>query len=80
MFVGVYQLYLIFPLLVIARFWGDAPFARRLSPAFSSAFWLVGSVTFAVFFSYVAKWLVVHYAEGLPPALVAALQGTKALP
>lgn len=80
MFIGVYQLYLVFPLLVIARFWRDAPFAARLPRAVAAAFWVAGPLTFAVFFSYVAKWLAVHAGDLLPSAAFAALQGAKALP
>ena len=80
MFVGVYQLYLIFPLLVIARFWGDAPFATRPSALTAFVFWLAGPLTFAVFFSYVAKWLAIHAGDLLPAAVVAMLAGAKALP
>jgi hypothetical protein len=79
-FLGVYQLYFFFPFLVIARLWRDAPFARRLSPGVESALWAYGSITFAVFFSYVAKWLVVHTPHLLPAPVAAALAAAKALP
>ena len=80
MFIGVYQLYLIFPLVVIARLYSDAPFAQHLSGARAAAIWLVGSATFAVFFSYVLKWLVVHEPGAFAPALLEALASVKALP
>ena len=80
MFVAVYQPYFFFPLLVIARLWGDAPFSRRLPGWLESGLWAYGSVIFAVFFSYVAKWLVMHTPELLPAAVAQALQGAKALP
>lgn len=79
-FLGVYQLYLFFPFLVIARLWRDAPFARRLAPGTETALWVYGSVTFAVFFSYVAKWLVVHTPELLTAPVLAALAAAKSLP
>lgn len=76
----MYQLYFFFPLLVIARLYADKPFATRLPGWLSTALWVYGSATFAVFFSYVAKWLVLHMAAELPAAVVAALEATKALP
>ena len=79
-FLGVYQLYFFFPFLVIARLYADQPFARRLPAGRAAALAFYGSATFAVFFSYVAKWLVVHMPEALPPALTAALQAAKSLP
>lgn len=79
-FLGVYQLYFFFPLLVIARLYADRPFARSLPGWLSTALWVYGSATFAVFFSYVAKWLALHMAHELPAAIVAALEATKSLP
>ena len=80
LFLGVYQLYFFFPALVIARLWGDAPFERRLSGAASLGLWAFGSVTFAVFFSYVAKWLAIHMVGELPAVVLRALEGAKQLP
>ena len=80
MFIGVYQLYLIFPLLVIARLYGDAPFSSRMSSSRSWLLWLVGSATFAVFFSYVLKWLVVHNAHAFSSRALGLLAGVKSLP
>ena len=80
MFIGVYQLYLIFPLLVIARLYDDAPFSHRLSELKSGLLWLVGTATFAVFFSYVAKWLLVHEPALFPARVAAALVSLRTLP
>ena len=80
MFIGVYQLYLVFPLVVIARLWSDAPFASRLPAGRSQAIWAVGTVTFAVFFSYVLKWLVVYEPGLFPAAALDVLSRVKTLP
>lgn len=81
MFVGVYQLYLLFPLLVIARFWSDNAFSTRLgSQMASAAWWLLGSTTFAVFFSYVLKWMVVYGSDYLPDGAAEKLVGVRSLP
>ena len=79
-FLGVYQLYFFFPFLVIARLAMDRPFTRALPSGRAAALWFYGSVTFAVFFSYVAKWLVVHMPGELPAGLVALMMAAKQLP
>ena len=79
-FLGVYQLYFFFPFLVIARLVPDRPFESPLPSWLSSALWLYGSVTFAVFFSYVAKWLVVHMSNELPGWLLQPMLAAKQLP
>ena len=79
-FLGVYQLYFFFPFLVIARLALDRPFTRALPSGRATLLWFYGSATFAVFFSYVAKWLVTHMPGDLPDAFVSAMQAAKQLP
>lgn len=76
----MYQLYFFFPFLVIARLWSDGPFTKRMPATLSTALWLYGALTFAVFFSYVAKWMVVYGPELLPAGMAEALEGARSLP
>jgi hypothetical protein len=78
LFTGIYTLYLLMPLLVIIRLWKDEPFTK--AAPLSSFLMYYGLLNFAVFFSYVLKWFVVHEPGMLPVSVLDSLQSIKSLP
>ena len=76
-FTGIYQLYLVLPAVVVARFWHDHPFVGvagedNLLPAgapagLGRAAWGAGMSSFIVFFAYIVKWVVVFEPQTLGP-------------
>lgn len=67
-FTGIYIIYLLQPLVVIARLWHDRPFSR-LHGGWNAVLCTATLVNMAVFFSYVAKWMVLYEPGVLGPLL-----------
>lgn len=78
-FTGIYLIYLTQPPVVIARLWGERPFAR-LSSGANKVLSFLTLVNMAIFFSYVLKWLVLYMDYIFPASLLPIVAKAKALP
>lgn len=78
-FIGVYVIYLLMPLFVIARLWGDKPFSTAMSGNKAAVLGFLMTSILAIFFSYCGKWFPAFGADTYP-ALAQALAPTMALP
>lgn len=78
-FTGIYLLYLIQPLLVIARLSMDDPF-RRLSATANTVLQALTILNLAVFAAYILKWFVLYQPDWLPGDGAALLAPIKRLP